>query len=101
MSAKRDIAMQGRLNMDSFFNRLQGVKDNQLRTTMGGGSVPSGFAPQGAVAPKFENPDTMAETREERAFIMESAEKVRQNVAQRKMMMKVPILLFIGYLVFK
>ncbi|MDP6877736.1 MAG: hypothetical protein QGI18_04000 [Candidatus Marinimicrobia bacterium] len=101
MSAKRDIAMQGRLNMDSFFNRLHALKDNQLRTTMAGGSVPSGFAPKGVVAPKFENPDTMAETREERAFIMESAEKVRQNVAQRKMMLKVPILLFIGYLVFK
>lgn len=99
MSAKRDIAMQGKLNMDLFFNRLRGVKDNQLRTTMAGGNVPSGFAPQGVVAPKFENPDTMAELRMERKWVTETAQAKRNEVLQRKLLkLLVPIALV--YIVF-
>lgn len=85
-NTSRDIAMQGRLNMDQFFNRLHGVKDNQLRTTMAGGDVPSGFAPKGVVAPKFENPDTMAEMVEERKWVTETAQAKREEVANRKLM---------------
>lgn len=79
----RDIAMQGKLNMDQFQNRLSATKDNQLRTTMAGGAVPTGFAPKQVVAPKFENPDTMAEMVQETSWVVETAEAKRREVAER------------------
>ena len=99
-NATRDIAMQGRLSMDQFTNRLNAVKDNQLRTTMSGGAVPSGFAPSGVVSPKIKNPDSMSELREEKKWVVETAAAKREEVQQRKIL-RYGVVGVLFYMIFK
>ena len=100
MSAKRDIAMQGRLSMDQFFNRLNAVKDNQLRSTMFASNTQAGIAPQQAVAPKLANPDTMAELKSEQKWVVDTAQAKREEVRNRHLM-KYGVIGLILFMVFR
>lgn len=85
-SASRDIAMQGKLNMDQFQNRLNAVKDNQLRSVMFSSNTQAGIAPKQVISAKLENPDTMAEMVQEKKWVIDTAQAKRQEVANRKLL---------------
>lgn len=99
IKASDQIAQQGQLSSDSFMNALKGLKDEQLRTTMGSKTT-SGFAPVGVVAPRFDNPDKMADIQETK-WITESADAVRKDVAERKFRQMVVPIAIVAYILFK
>lgn len=79
----RDRTLASRIDMQNFFNRLSASKTNQLRSVMNASKTSVGIAPEQVVAPKIANPDTMRETRQETAWVTETAEAKRREVALR------------------
>lgn len=100
---RNQIAQQGQLSMDSFMNALKGIKDEQLRTTMGSKVTPGGFAPVGVVAPRIDNPNKMQNIMETK-WVTDSAEQVRREVAharQTKQLTSLAPIAIVAYFLFK
>ena len=82
MSA-RDEALANRIDMDSWQNRLNASKNNNLRSVLNQGITGpvSGGSP--VVYPREENPQTIQDTIDERHAVEQMAQSKRDEVAGR------------------